>query len=213
MVIGYLLITNDDEDLKAQKEIIDNYANREQLSIDKYIYKEKKQKRVDTIIKHLDLIENIVIVTELSKFGNNLLESLNIIEDLINKNVQIVFVNQPELNTANSPEILKIYEYFLDAERGFISERTKKGLAAAKAKGKILGRPKGKRNKNRVLDPHREEILYFLNSNMSVNAILKHLNIELKTPISYTALKYYIENDKTLKKARENYKRDSLLGY
>ena len=35
-----------------------------------------------------------------------------------------------------------IYGYFAQTEREIISERTKQGLAVARAKGKILGRPK-----------------------------------------------------------------------
>jgi DNA invertase Pin-like site-specific DNA recombinase len=210
MNIGYLLISNSKDDLISQKETIIEYAKVQSIKIDKFLHPTKNEKRIDTILKNLELIDNKIIVTNLSNFGNNLLESLNIIDSLISKNVEIIFINQPELSTS-SCNIKTIYKYFLETEKGFISQRTKHGLKVAKEKGKILGRPKGKKNKNRVLDPHKEEILYFLNLNMSVNAILKHLQIELKTPISYTALKYYIENDKTLKKARENYKKDSLL--
>ncbi|MDD2358664.1 MAG: recombinase family protein, partial [Thiovulaceae bacterium] len=42
-----------------------------------------------------------------------------------------------------------IYGYFAQTEREIISERTKQGLAVAREMGKILGRPKGAKNKTR----------------------------------------------------------------
>jgi hypothetical protein len=87
-----------------------------------------------------------------------------LINDLSVKGVKITFVRQPELSTTGSHGklLLAIYSYFAEAEREFISVRVKQGLAAAKAKGVKLGRPKGSRNKKRVLDPHRNKILKYL---------------------------------------------------
>jgi hypothetical protein len=57
----------------------------------------------------------------------------------------IRFVRQPELSTAgpHGKLLLAIYSYFAEVEREFISVRTQQGLAAARATGKRLGRPKG----------------------------------------------------------------------
>jgi len=72
--------------------------------------------------------------------------------------VEVVFVRQPELSTTGPQKklLLAIYSYFTEAEREFISMRTKQGLAAARASGKKLGRLKGNRNKERVLGLYRE---------------------------------------------------------
>jgi DNA invertase Pin-like site-specific DNA recombinase len=63
---------------------------------------------------------------------------------------------------AFSSLLLAIYSYFAEAEREYISLRTKQGLASAKAQGKHLGRPKGSKNKERVLDPYRDQIKQYL---------------------------------------------------
>ena len=39
--------------------------------------------------------------------------------------------------------MIALFGLFAEVERDLISERTKEGLAAAKAQGKLLGRPKG----------------------------------------------------------------------
>ena len=43
-----------------------------------------------------------------------------------------------------------LFGLFTEVERDLISERTKEGLAAAKAQGKLLGRPKGALGKSRL---------------------------------------------------------------
>jgi DNA invertase Pin-like site-specific DNA recombinase len=93
---------------------------------------------------------------------------------------------------------LAIYSYFAEAEREFISLHVKQGLAAAKAKGVKLGRPKGSRNKNRVLDPYRDEILKYLQKGIDLASVRKLINPELEQPISYNSYKYFVKYDSEL---------------
>jgi DNA invertase Pin-like site-specific DNA recombinase len=76
--------------------------------------------------------------------------------------------------------------------------RVRQGLAAARAKGVKLGRPKGSRNKKRVLDPYRDEILKYLKRGIDLASVRKLINPELETPISYTSYKYFVVNDPEL---------------
>ena len=121
---------------------------------------------------------DILLVAELSRLGRNMLQTLNIINELSEQSVKITFVRQPELSTtgAHAKLLLAIYSYFAEAERAYISLRTKQGLAAAKAMGKQLGRPVGSRNKDRVLDPFREQILDYLKMGLNLVAIMKVVN-------------------------------------
>ena len=97
---------------------------------------------------------DVLLVAELSRLGRNMLQTLNIINELSERGVQISFIRQPELSTTgpHTKLLLAIYSYFAETEREYISLRTKQGLVAARAKGKQLGRPKGSRDKERVLD-------------------------------------------------------------
>ena len=76
--------------------------------------------------------------------------------------------------------------------------RVKQGLAAAKAKGIKLGRPKGSRNKKRVLDPYRNEILKYLRRGVDLVNVWKLINPELEQPISYNSYKYFVVHDPEL---------------
>lgn len=132
-------------------------------------------------------------------------ETLDIINTLASNDVKIIFVRQPELST-NGPHtklLMAIYSYFAEAERDFISMRTKQGLAAAKASGKVLGRPKGVKNKERALDKFKEQIRVYLKSQLSISSIRKLINPLLDKNLSYNTYKYFIESDEELDKLRK----------
>jgi DNA invertase Pin-like site-specific DNA recombinase len=98
---------------------------------------------------------------------------------------------------------LAIYSYFAEAEREFISVRTKQGLAAARASGTKLGRPRGRKNKVRILDPYRGQIARYLRMGLNLAAILTVVNDQLPKPITYPALRYYVEHDAQLQQLRK----------
>jgi DNA invertase Pin-like site-specific DNA recombinase len=127
-------------------------------------------------------------------------EVIEIINRLGAKGVEVVFVRQPELSTAGPHRklLLAIYSYFAEAEREFISIRTKQGLAAARASGKKLGRPKGSRDKERVLDPYREQMREYLQLGLSLSRIRTIINPQLDKPISYPSYRYFVRQDNEL---------------
>ena len=62
--------------------------------------------------------------------------------------------------------MIALFGLFAEVERDLISERTKEGLAAAKAKGKRLGRPKGALGTSR-LDGKEQDIRALLDKDVS----------------------------------------------
>ena len=152
MVLGYIRVSTDKQNLENQKHKILSYAQQQKIIIDEFIEVEisskgdQKKRLINSLFEKLKSGDTL-ICTELSRLGRNMLEILNLIEKFNDTNIKLVFVNQPELstnqNSALSSLLLAIYGYFAQTEREIISERTKQGLAAAKASGKKLGRPKG----------------------------------------------------------------------
>ena len=220
MKIGYIRVSIDKQNLENQKHKILSYAHNHKITIDEFIEIEisskgdSKKRLIDSLFDKLKAGDTL-ICTELSRLGRNMLEILNLIERFNKAQIKLIFVNQPELstnqNSALSSLLLAIYGYFAQTEREIISERTKQGLAAAKASGKQLGRPKGAKAKVRVLDPYNLEILELLNMNVSQSSILKMMNNKLDKPITITSLRYHINNTPELKKAKDNFKDGSLL--
>ena len=64
-------------------------------------------------------------MAELSRLGRNMLETLNMINTLTERGIQVVFVRQPELSTVGPHHLLllAIYSYFAQAEREYIALR------------------------------------------------------------------------------------------
>ena len=83
----------------------------------------------------------------------------------MHKNIRLValqesirFEGKPNVQTK---AMIALFGLFAEVERDLIAERTKEGLAAAKAKGTRLGRPKGALGKSK-LDGKEAEIALLL---------------------------------------------------
>jgi DNA invertase Pin-like site-specific DNA recombinase len=204
-VLGYTRVSSDKQDLQKQEHLLLKYAQQKDLRINDFIRveissrRDTKERRIDELLDWLD-DGDVLLVAELSRLGRNMFEVINIINQLGENGVEVIFIRQPELSTAGPHRklLLAIYSYFAEAEREFISVRTKQGLAAAKASGKKLGRPKGSRDKERVLDPHREQIKEYLALGLSLRRIRKIINPQLERPISYPAYRYFVRQDPEL---------------
>ena len=114
------------------------------------------ERRIDELLDRLNE-GDVLLVAELSRLGRNMFEVINLINQLSESGVKLIFVRQPELSTAGAHGklLLAIYSYFAEAEREFISVRTKQGLAAARARGNNWA-TQGESRQGAVLDPHRE---------------------------------------------------------
>jgi DNA invertase Pin-like site-specific DNA recombinase len=204
-VIGYTRVSSDKQDLQKQEHLLLKYAQQQDLRINDFIRveissrRDTKERRINDLLDCLDK-GDVLLVAELSRLGRNVFEVINIVNQLGESRVEVVFVRQPELSTAGPHRklLLAIYSYFAEAEREFISVRTKQGLAAAKASGKKLGRPKGSRDKERILDPHREQIKECLALGLSLRRIRSIINPQLERPISYPAYRYFVRQDPEL---------------
>jgi len=206
--IGYIRISSDKQDLDSQRQLLLTYSQSKQFLISEFIEadvsskKDVKSRKIDILLEKLDPGDTLII-SELSRLGRNMLETLNIINELSDKKIKIVFVQQPELSTTgpHTKLLLAIYSYFAEAERDHISFRTKQGLMAAKARGLLLGRPKGSKNKKgRVLDPFKDQIKQYLELHLPISSIEKIINNQLESPITYNSFKYFIKHDDVLLK-------------
>jgi len=207
MIIGYIRVSTEQQSMENQKHKLLEYAQNNKMIIDEFIEleisskKDQKERLLDEVFEKLKRADTFMC-TELSRLGRNMLEILNLIEKFNKAEIKLIFTNQPELSTnkneALSSLLLAIYGYFAQTEREIISQRTKQGLAAARASGKILGRPKGVKNKNRVLDPFKDEIKKYLEMGLMQTNILKIINSQLEKKVSLTSLRYFISTTKEL---------------
>lgn len=199
--VAYIRVSTEQQSLQNQKHKILEYAYNYDLKIDKFFEievssrKEQKERLIDRLFEELN-IGDTLLVTELSRLGRNMLEILNIIEKFNTMKVNLIFIEQPELSTANSTLaklLYSIYGYFAETEREIISERTKRGLAVAKSKGKLLGRQKGQLVKSKY-DPCKDKIEELYKLGLSVQKIVDYINIGTQPSLSQ-----YIKSRKILR--------------
>ncbi len=87
------------------------------------------------------------MVSEISRLGRSVGQIIQVVDCLIKKRIRFVAIKEniqlDGKQDLQTKVMVTMFGLFAEIERDLISERTKEGLAAAKAKGKLLGRPKG----------------------------------------------------------------------
>lgn len=201
-IIGYSRVSTSQQDIDKQQHLILTYALRQGFHVEDLISVEisskasKEKRRITELIESLNE-GDLLITAELSRLGRDMLQTLNIINELTNKGVSVIFIRQPELSTYGGREhsklLLAIYSYFAEAERNFIALRTKQGLEAAKARGVELGRPKGSGNRSGYkLDPFKEQIIELKKLGLKARAIMKIINPLMEEPASISTFERYL---------------------
>ena len=121
-----------------------------------------------------------VLVTELSRWGRSTQDLLQTLEQLAGWNVSINAMSGMtfESSTPHGRMMATMLAGIAQFERDLLSERVKSGLAAAKARGKKLGRQKGQRPKSDRLAP---KVLEMINEGRSYRWIARDLAISKNT--------------------------------
>jgi DNA invertase Pin-like site-specific DNA recombinase len=92
---------------------------------------------------------NCVIVWKFDRLGRSTSHLLQVLEELKNKNVTLIATSQNiDTSTPMGKFFFTILSGFAEMEREMIRERIKLGLERRKQQGKVLGRPKGSKDKS-----------------------------------------------------------------
>ncbi|MDI1291974.1 MAG: recombinase family protein [Methylobacter sp.] len=193
-IVAYLRASTDKQDLNHQKLEILEFARKKEIRIDEFVEitissrKTSKQRRIDELVGMLTETDTLV-VTELSRLGRSTAEVIALINALVLRNIRVITIKQ-NLDIANqdmnSKIIVTLFSLFGELERDLISLRTKEALAAKKAGGQQLGKPKGTLQKSKF-DNSLDRIKELLGYGLSVRKIAKVLGYS-----SHIALNTYI---------------------
>jgi len=196
--IAYLRVSTNNQDLDNQKLAILDFAQKQRIEIDELVKTKISSRRLEQK-KQLDsLIEKLkegdcFIVSELSRLGRSLGQVISTIDKLVKKKIFFIAIKESirfeGKQTLQSKVMITMFALFAEVERDLISERTKEGLANAKAKGKLLGRPKGSLGHSK-LDGREEEIKNLLAKKIPKSSIAKI------TGVSRTNLLHFIKSRK-----------------
>ncbi len=196
-ILAYIRTSTDTQDLNNQKLEILEYERREGIRISDFIAvsassrRTKRQRRIEELLDRLEHGDTL-IVTELSRLGRSTGEVIELIDELLAAGVQILILKEnlrleKGVDDIQSLTMVTFLSLFAHMERMMISRRTKEALAAKKAQGVQLGKPKGT-IQNSVYDKDRDRIRELLHLGVSAHHISKH-HLKYGTPSS---LNYYI---------------------
>lgn len=165
MNYGYIRVSTDRQTTQNQKFEIKNYAKERSIVIDEWIEetisatKKLEQRKFGHLLNKMKK-GDMLIVSELSRMGRNLMQIMKILHDCMEKDIQVFTIKERyELgNNINSKVLAFAFGLSAEIERNLISQRTKEALARKKAEGVILGRPIGSKSTTLKLTGKEEEI-------------------------------------------------------
>ena len=187
--IAYLRVSTGGQDLGQQKLAVLDYARQHRMTVDDVVEVHASTRNATQRAHVLDLIEALapgdrLIVSELSRLGRSLGQILQVVDHLVQKGVRLVAIKEgirfEGRQTLQTKAMITLFGLFAEIERDLITERTKEGLIAAKAKGKQLGRPKGAFGKSK-LDGKEQEIQLLLRKHVSKASIARIVEVSPTT--------------------------------
>lgn len=96
---------------------------------------------------------NVLVMWRLDRLGRSMRHLITLVEDLRSKGIGFRSLNEGAIDTtcASGELIFNIFSALAQFERRLIQERTKAGLAAARARGRNGGRPRGTAGEPKVV--------------------------------------------------------------
>ena len=181
--IGYSRVSTDDQNADLQVDALKK-SGCSRIFTDHASGSQASRPELDRMLDQLRP-GDVVVVWRLDRLGRSLRDLIDLVEDLASKGIGFRSLTEDiSTTTPNGKLIFRIFASLAEFERDLIRERTQAGLAAARARGRVGGRPSvmnaKKIDKARKLYDSREysvaEIAEMLD--VSVATIYRHLNAQ-----------------------------------
>jgi len=192
MIYAYIRISTDKQYQENQKFEIKQFAKANNLYIDKWVEetisakKPLEERKLGKLIKKLKA-DDILITSEISRIGRNLLQIMSILHHCMNIGCQVWTIKDNYRLGSDIQSKVLAFAFGLSAEieRNLISQRTKQCLARLRAENKHIGRPKGRKNTFTKLTGKEELIENLLEQNIKKTKIAEILKVDYKTLYTY----------------------------
>ncbi len=174
MIYAYIRVSTSHQLGANQRFEISQYADKNGIEIDYWIEetisstKNLEVRKLGRILKKLKS-GDILISTELSRLGRNLLQVMSILHHCMDRDCQVWTIKENYKLGCDIQSKVLAFAFGLSAEieRQLISQRTRESLARVKSEGRKLGRPVGFRFSHLGGE---EENIYFLLKNGTTKA-------------------------------------------
>lgn len=142
MIYAYIRVSTDKQTLETQRLEIEKFALNKKFFVDAWVSeivsgtKAAADRKLGSLLKKMKK-GDILIISEISRLGRNLMQIMSILNLCMVKEVSVLTVKeQYELgNNINSQILAFAFGLSAQIERNLISQRTKEGLARKRAEG------------------------------------------------------------------------------
>ena len=179
MLIGYARVSTQDQHLELQTDALEK-AGCEKIFTDVASGAKTERNGLEEALTYLRE-GDILVVWKLDRLGRSLKHLIEVVIALSEINIGFQSLQEKiDTTTSGGKLIFHIFASLAEFERDIIIERTNAGLKAARARGRIGGRPK-------VMDTKKISMAKSLinDSNNSIKDICETLNVSRATLYRY----------------------------
>ncbi len=188
MKIGYVRVSKEEQNEQLQIDALKKYGCEK-------IYQEK----VSGALKHRPEFERLkdilrkddeLVVWDIDRLGRTTLELIMFVDELNQKGILFKSLSQSLIDTTTETGefVFKLFALLAEHERKRLIRRTKAGQEAARARGRMGGRPKG-------LSPHYQDIAPMVVDAYKQQRSIRDIMKAFKIPSTATVYKILAESN------------------
>ena len=193
MIYGYIRVSTDKQTVENQRYEINQFCERQEIIVNRWIEetisgkKKVEERKLGKLLKKMKK-DDILICSELSRLGRNLLMIMGVLNECMNRDIQVWTIkdNYRLGSDINSKVLAFAFGLSAEIERNLISQRTKEALARKRAEGVVLGRPKGSKSSKTKLTGQEKKIKELLDKKVSYSAIARILGVHRLTVSAFS---------------------------
>jgi DNA invertase Pin-like site-specific DNA recombinase len=182
MKLGYARVSTRDQNFNLQVDALKR-AGCERIYQDVASGSKTERPALDEMLGQLRR-GDVLVIWKLDRMGRSLAHLVELVGNLVTRKVGLVSLNDPiDTTNAQGRFVFNLFASLAEFERELIRERTQAGLSAARARGRVGGRPKGLSSQAQATAMAAETL--YREKRLSVSAIAGKLHISKSTLYGY----------------------------
>jgi DNA invertase Pin-like site-specific DNA recombinase len=172
--IGYARVSTVDQHLEQQIAALQE-AGCERLFEEKISGAGKQRPQFDAMLDYVRAGDEVVVV-RLDRLGRSLLQVVRTIADLTERGIIVRGLRDGvDTSTSAGRMVAGVMASLAEYERELLSERTREGLAVARRRGAVMGRPAA------LTAEQVEQVLVLREAGQGVSAVARSLDVSRST--------------------------------
>lgn len=182
MKIGYARVSTKDQNLDLQMDALKKEGCIK-IYQDTMSGTKSNRPELQEMMAHLRE-GDVIVVWKLDRLGRSLKHLVELTNQIIEKKAGLKSLHDPiDTTTAQGRLVFNMFASLAEFERDLIKERTMAGLSAARARGRLGGKPKGLSQKAQATACAAETL--YKERKLTTEQILEQLNISRATLYNY----------------------------